>query len=872
MTDPDRLPIEDHLDAVVARWREGHVVLVAEPGAGKTTMVPPALLAAMEADAGDAADTDEIVVLAPRRMAARLAARRVAALLGEPVGQRCGYEVRFDHKVSSRTKIRFMTEGLFTRRLRSDPTLAKVGTVIFDELHERHLDADLGLALTRALTRPRPLRIVAMSATIDAAPVARFLDAPVIEVPGRTFPVEIEHLGDDGRPLERRVLRALTDEVDRGLDGHVLVFLPGAAEIRRTAEACEGYARAHGFALHTLHGELAPEKQDQAIAPPADRKTRKLILSTNVAETSVTIDGIALVIDSGLARIASHDPWTGIARLDLGPISRASATQRAGRAGRTRAGRCVRLYGRGDFERRRAFDRPEIATSDLSALALDVAAAGHRLDGLAWLEPPPPVAAAAATELLELLGAIERDAGDRTELTEVGRALLDFPLPPRLARLVVAGEALGIARLAADVAAVLAERPLPRDHRRRADADAAADPLVDLAVLDGHRRTRRDEAPPRALMSRIGRARKQLADILRARPRPARDTPRPRDDTPRPRDDEARDAALCRALLAAFPDRVAQVQPDSGPTDGRRRLALAGGGSAILSPASHVRSADWVVALDVDTRAGTGGGDKTLVRAAAAIDPDWLIEDHAEHIDERDALDFDERRGRVIHHAELRYRGLLLERDTRPARPGEAATAVLRRAAASRPFAAFLPKSEAETFEQLRLRAAFLARHRPDSFAPLDDARLEALRDEACEGLTSFEELRNAGLGYLARNLVGDDVGKLDTLAPHHVQLAGGRRLPVHYEPNRDPWVASRLQDFFGSVHGPAVLDGAVPLVLHLRAPNNRDVQVTTDLDGFWSRHYPDLRKALMRRYPKHAWPEDPRTASPPAPRQRRRR
>jgi len=854
----DPLPIAPFLPEIRDRTRAGNLVLVAQPGAGKTTQVPPALLELL--DANGSGDGGEIVVLAPRRLAARLAAHRVAAGLGEPVGERCGYQVRFDAKVSARTRIRFMTEGLFTRRLRSDPTLEGVAIVVFDELHERHLDADLALALCRRRQRHdrHDLRLVAMSATMDAEPVARFLGAPAIEVPGRTFPVTIEYRRDEGRPLARQVLRALSDEVERGLDGHVLVFLPGAGEIRRTQQACAGFCEAHGLSLHTLHGELDRGAQDEAIAPPRDPSVRKVILSTNVAETSVTIDGVAVVIDGGLARIASHDPWTGVGRLDLGPISRASADQRAGRAGRTRPGRCVRLYGRGDFERRRPYDRPEIARLDLSALCLDVAAAGATVSGLDWLDPPPPDAVAAAASVLRALDAID----EADELTSVGERMLELPVPVRLARLVVEGQRRGIGPLAADVAALLAERPLPRDDRRAASSDAAADPLVDLSRIDAARRGGGQGQIDQALLARLGRARDQLRRLAkRTATGKAPATPR----------GQEADDTLCRALLTAFPDHVAKVigeRTDDGRPDGPRKLALAGGGSATLSPASHVRSARWCIALGVDTRGGGRRGDATVVRSAAGIDPDWLLEDFAERIDELDELRFDPVRERVMRVSELRYMGLTVERDERTAEPGEAATTLLREAALARGVEAFC---DPEALAQLRRRARFVADHRAEP-PPLDDARIDATLATLCDGLVSFGQLRRSGVLDLLRASLGPELAALDRLAPSAVTLPGGRRLPVHYEPDRPPWVASRLQDFFGSQAGPHVLDGRVPLVLHLRAPNNRDVQVTTDLAGFWSRHYPELRKALMRRYPKHAWPEDPAHASPPAPRGRRRR
>ncbi|HWB79832.1 MAG TPA: helicase-related protein, partial [Nannocystaceae bacterium] len=413
------------------------LVLQAEPGAGKTTRVPIVML-----DAG-LAEHGEIWVAQPRRIAARMAAARVASLLGEPVGERVGYQVRFDAKTSARTQLRFVTEGILARRLIEAPTLPGIAAVVFDEFHERHLDADLALALVRALQRgARPdLRIAIMSATLDVQPVARWLGAAPLRCEGRTFPIAIEYAGTSDKPLAQQVAGALRSLPEIG--GGVLVFLPGAKEIRETHEACASIAAKLGLDVHVLHGELPAEEQDRAVKPGP---RPKLVLSTNVAETSITIEGIAAVIDSGLSRQASHDPWTGLSSLTLAKISKASAEQRAGRAGRTRAGTCVRLYAQHDFERRPAFDAPEIVRLDLAGAALTIRAAGMQgFAALPWYEAPPDAAARGADELLVRLGALD----ERGALTDRGRALLRHPVHPRLARLLEAGRELGVPRLAA---------------------------------------------------------------------------------------------------------------------------------------------------------------------------------------------------------------------------------------------------------------------------------------------------------------------------------------------------------------------------------------------------------------------------------------
>ncbi|HEU4727257.1 MAG TPA: helicase-related protein, partial [Kofleriaceae bacterium] len=423
------LPIDVVLPQVVqAVQGRGVLVLVAPPGAGKTTRVPGALLDAGVVDG-------EVVVLQPRRLAARLAATRVAAERGGELGGEVGYEVRFDRRVGPRTRIRFVTEGVLTRQLLADPELRGVGCVIIDEFHERHLDGDLALALVARLRERRPgLALVVMSATLDAEPVAAFLGgAPQVRSEGRTFPLAIEHQEQpDDRPLGRQVaaaVRRLAQDAGGKLDGDVLVFLPGAAEIRRCQDDLAEVAAIFDLAVLPLYGDLPVEEQDRAVAPAA---RRKVILATNVAETSVTIDGVVCVIDSGLARIARHSPWTGLPSLQIEPVSRASCTQRAGRAGRTRPGRVVRLYTRHDFETRRAFEVPEIARADLAGAALELYGAGTDAGGLGslrWFEAPPPAAAAAAEELIARLGAVERG-----RITPLGRRMLRLAVHPRLAR------------------------------------------------------------------------------------------------------------------------------------------------------------------------------------------------------------------------------------------------------------------------------------------------------------------------------------------------------------------------------------------------------------------------------------------------------
>lgn len=864
------LPIDAIVDAVVGDLQEGRsLVIEAPPGAGKTTVLPLAFLAAGFAEEG------EILVLQPRRLAARMAARRAAELLGERVGERVGYQVRFDSKVGPKTRIRLITEALLTRRLRDDPQLRGVAMVVLDEFHERHLSGDLALALLRRLQRgARPeLRIVVMSATLDGAAVAEFLGCARRTSAGRVFPVEVEYEGApqaSRQGLASQVLRAFHGRVLAGIDGDTLVFLPGAREIRACAAACAGLAEGAGVEVLPLYGDLSPAEQDRAVRPG---ERTKLVLSTNVAETSITIDGVTTVIDSGLCRLARVSPWSGIPTLQVVKIARDSAAQRAGRAGRTRAGRCIRLYSRFDHDRRPAHTAPEIARLDLAGALLDLHAAGiSEVDDLEWLEAPPEAALAAAKALLRRLGAVSAVG----ELSPVGRAMLRYPLHARLARVMVEGVQRGVPELAAGAAAILSERGLRAD-RGPARVDADADVLVDLADLEASARQGGHAAQRFGLMPgacrQVLRVREQLRRIANGR-RAGRAGNRGRDGAAERGNCgsvEHREQQLCMALLAGFPDRVGCARGEGS----ERTLVLAGGGSARLAESSVVRSAPWAVALVIEERrrAGTGGGEPQVL-SAAAIDPEWLVDLFSEAIEEHEELHFDSERGRVVGRSELRYGGLVIEASKIQHLP-PAASKVLADAAIDIGVEHFIGGAEGgQRLESLVARTAFAATM--DPAIPVINADLARLiLIELCDGLGSFAELRRADLrAHLearVRAAVGD---RLDRIAPTHASLPSGRRVAIRYssDPSETPSIASRLQDFFGSEQGPRIADGRVALVLHLLAPNRRDVQVTTDLAGFWERHYPALRRALMRRYPRHAWPENPRVAPPPRPRRTRRR
>lgn len=812
----------------------------APPGTGKTTRVPPAIAEVVDG---------EVICVEPRRLAARMAASRVAHERGERLGETVGYQVRFEEVVSERTRIRYVTEGILGRRLVGDPELRGVGAVVLDEFHERHLAGDLALALLRRLKeRRRPdLRIVVMSATLEAEPVQAFLGCESVRSEGRPFPVEIEYLDrPDDRRLEEQVASALRRLLRDGLDGDVLVFLPGSAEIARARDACRSIAERHGLAIAALHGDLPPAEQDRAVSP-GDRP--KVILSTNVAETSITIEGVRAVIDSGLARVASHSPFTGLPSLRLQKISRASAAQRAGRAGRTAPGRCLRLYTRHDHDTRPAYDPPEIRRLDLSDALLQLHAAGvARADEIVWLEPPPSASVAAAEALLGRLGAID----ERGALTEIGRRMLRLPLHPRLARIVVEGERRGVLEDACLAAAILGERDLRRrpdlGTRRRAVTTGDSDVLEAMELfLEGDR-----GAMDRGAAQAVDRAWRHLLRIVKRSPAPAA--------APGMNDRAAHEAAVRLCLLAGFPDRVARRR-----RPGSRELLLASGGALELDEASVVSEAPLVVVVDAEERRSGASAPRLVARAASAIEPDWLLDLAPDALRETAEILWNPQAERVEVVSRLWYDGLVLDETRRVPSPAEApeAARLLADAALAIGLRAFVPAEELDTW---LARLDFVARTFPDAgLAPPTDETLRQALAAACEGLSSFAELRNTPLLDALRSRLSPAHARLVAeMAPEKVTLPGGRAVRVRYERGQPPWIESRLQDFFGMTQGPAIAGGRVPLVLHLLAPNGRAQQVTTDLAGFWRRHYPAIRQELARRYPRHAWPEDPTSARPP--------
>lgn len=852
------LPIDPLLPEIAeALANAPSLVIEAPPGAGKTTRVPPALLAQGYVEG-------EILVLQPRRLPARMAAARVAEELGEGLGQTVGYTVRFEDVGGKATRLRFLTEGILLRRLLTDPHLRGTSVVVLDEFHERHLATDLALSLLARLQRhERPdLRIVVMSATLETEPVCEYLGGcPGVRSQGRAYPVSVEYVEPtDGRPLSERVASSVRRLHQGGCDGDVLVFLPGAGEIRRAAEALSPWAAERDVLLVPLHGELSPAEQRRAVTPAA---RPKVILSTNVAETSVTIEGVVAVVDSGLARMASHSPWSGLPRLAVGKISQAAAIQRAGRAGRTRPGHAVRLYARQDFDSRRPYEVPEIGRLDLSEALLTLAALGidepSRFD---WFESPSAAALEAATTLLGSLGAIERSG----RLTATGREMLRFPAHPRLARLLVEGERRGVGQESAALAGILSEGDISDSARarfgdvgQRTLAAEGADLLERLDRFSQAQAVRFDRGRLRGLgvdataANAAERARRQYASALDHRR-----------STTRPGTADAVDKALAMAALTAFPDRVMRRR-----SPGAHQAVLSSGGAAEVGP---LPDSELLVAVDAEERAGGGarqGGAGLVIRLAVGIEADWLLDLVPAGLGETEETVWNADHQRVEVVGRLCYGAVVLDETRRPAQASPEAARLLSEAALAAGGTEQGSTTTSASTLQVKLevlRGAFPELEVP-SIAP---AYMRELLVAACEGLTSMAELRAVPMEERLRNSLPPTViGLLRTDTPDRITV-GYRQVPINYEAGKPPWIESRLQDFFGLKSGPTICHGRVALTLHLLAPNQRAVQVTSDLAGFWQKHYPSIRKELCRRYPRHSWPDDGATATPPAPKARR--
>ncbi|MBI1207747.1 MAG: ATP-dependent helicase HrpB [Azospirillum sp.] len=825
---PGPLPIEPALPALLAALGEpGVAVLQAPPGAGKTTRVPLALLDQPWLDGG------RIVVLEPRRLAARSAARRMAQTLGEAVGATVGYRVRLDSRIGPATRVELVTDGLFLRRLQDDPGLSGIGAVLFDEIHERRLDGDLALALcleARAALRP-DLRLLAMSATLDGGPLAALLGgAPIVTSDGRSFPVETRYLPP---PPSQRLEDAVAAAVRRALaeeSGDLLVFLPGTGEIRRVAGRLHGLEADHGALVVPLYGDLSQDDQDRALKPPPPGR-RKVVLATSIAETSLTIDGVRVVIDGGWMRVARFDPGGGMARLDTVRVSQAAAEQRRGRAGRLGPGLCWRLWPEATQRGLAPFTTPEILAADLAPLALELALWGTtEADRLAWLDPPPAAGLAQARALLQRLGALDRQG----RITRHGREIAALGVHPRLGHMMLKGKALGLGGLACALAAVLGERDALKPRPGQRDADlrlrlellAAPERAGGLALEPGLRQQ---------LLKLAAQWRRQLG--LR---------------------DAVWDTGGAGLLVAlAYPDRIAQRRPGS-----RGQYRLANGRGAVLDPAEPLAAEDWlaVAALDGDRR-------EARIFLAAALAREALEDAFGGLIETVESVTWDEREQAVQARRQRRLGELALDDDALPRPPAErVAAAVLdgirRHGLGLLPWTAGL--------EAWRARIAFLRRIEgaEAGWPELGDAALlDGLEDWLAPhltGVTRAAHLKRLDLTTILQGVLPWPLPRrLDEAAPSHLTVPSGSRIALDYRAGEVPVLAVKLQELFGATGTPTVAAGRVPVLLHLLSPAGRPVQVTRDLAGFWLNGYPEVCRDLRGRYPKHPWPDDPLAAPP---------
>ncbi|MCB9788311.1 MAG: ATP-dependent helicase HrpB [Deltaproteobacteria bacterium] len=817
------LPVSEVLPALVAALRSaGRVVLCAPPGSGKTTLVPPALV-----DSG-LCERGEVWVLQPRRVAARAVARAMAARRGEAPGESVGYEVRFERAVSARTRIRFITEGILTSRIQRDPELGGVAAVVLDEFHERSLHADLALALTaevQGALRP-DLLLVVMSATLDPEPLARFLGGcPVVRAEGRSHPLTVgwrergdpRAIGADAAEGVRQVARAMA--AGEAPPGDILAFLPGVREIDDAARSLS-QRPAEGFAtVLPLHGRLPPALQDRALAPS---EVPRVVLATNLAETSLTIPGVSAVVDTGLCRVSRHDVALGTDRLELSRISRASAEQRGGRAGRLGPGHVLRLWPEREHAALPAFDEPELRRADLSWLLLQLRVWGVADPGaFALFEAPDPRALERAAELLDLLGATEGPGGP---LTAAGREMAALPTSPRLARALLAAREAGVLPETALVAAWLEEgRRLPGERGP-----------ADLGTLVAHLK-----AAPEA--ERLRRTAHTL--VRRLRDRSAAPARGPVDE-----------GAITASLLSGFPDRlVVRARPD------RPELTMSGGRGGVLEWPERTRAGRYLLALDVD--AGRRGAfARTRVRLAVPVDPGWL--EGRPQVRSVERVRWDAERERVVAERERSLGTVVLERVALPLADRALAAELLEAEAARDP-------SRALTLDEaacgLLRRLQIVAEHVPEAGLPADaQALLRAALPGLCAGLSSLAELRRAPVAQgLLAGLDHRQRQALEEHAPQHVEVPSGSRIRLRWPEDGPPILAVKVQEVFGWTASPTIARGRVPVVLHLLDPAGRPLQVTSDLGSFWRGAWSDARKQMRSRYPKHRWPEDPLTAEP---------
>jgi ATP-dependent helicase HrpB len=850
---PERLPIYDiETDLVASLRATKRLVLQAPTGSGKSTQVPQMLLKHGLLDSNGAG---QCVVLQPRRLAARMLANRVAQELNVPLGREVGYQVRFENCVSAATRIKFETEGILLRQLIADPTLKGISAIVFDEFHERHLYGDITLA--RALDiqeQHRPdLIIVVMSATLNADELEDYLSKPeipcaVLRSEGRTYPVDIAYLphrlGVNPPPPWELAADAFSSFVNSGGKGDVLVFMPGGFEISQTIQAISNVPESRGYLVLPLHGELSPRDQDAAVAR---YEQPKVVVSTNVAETSVTIDGVRLVIDCGLARIARYDANRGINTLLIEKISQASSDQRAGRAGRTAPGKCLRLWSRPEHDERAPQELPEIKRLDLAEVVLTLKAAGVAdLRKFRWLEKPDEISLTHAEELLQDLGALDHEGG----ISPIGRKMLAFPMHPRYARMLLAAQEYGCVHQACLVAALTQGRDLlmrgggkdvQNDRENLLGEKATSDFWILMRAWTFAQKNQfRLDACRRLGIHAV--TAKQVGPLFEQFLRIAKDEGL--DTVPR----EIKDEALQKCILIGFSDRVARRMDQ-----GTLRCELVHGRRGLLARESVVSKAELFVAAEVREVEQRGGEVNTLLSIATAIEAEWLKELFPEDIKSEVQVHWDAQAKRVLAAELLRFRDLALAAKRIDPPPADAAARLL----AEEINAGRLPLPNWDhSVEQWLLRLKLLCQHCTDlQLPPITDDDKKAIIEQLCHGAVSYKDIKEREVKPVVMSWLSHAQRELlDKHAPERLTLSNGRTPKVSYEEGRAPFISLRIQELYDVTQTPKIALGRVGVTVHILTPGMKPIQVTSDLASFWREHYPRIKTELMRRYPKHEW------------------
>ncbi len=853
------LPIDELIPSIIENLKSSNsLILQATPGAGKTTRVPPAIKELFKG---------KILVLEPRRIATRLSAERVAEELNEKCGETIGYQVRFDKIESKKTKIKYITEGIFSRLILSDPKLSEISCVIIDEFHERHIHTDLALMLVKLLQESiRPdLKLIVMSATLETKNLQEYLpDAKVFLSEGKAFSVSIEYLKSDEtkKQLHFQVYTAVEDLLKNPLcPGHILVFLPGSQEIRRCSEAIKNLIDKYNCEVYQLKADLPIQEQKKIFSYSIKRK---IILSTNVAETSITIDGVTGVVDSGLAKIAGHASWSGLPTLDTLLISQSSCIQRAGRAGRTSAGVAKRLYTQLDFNMRSPFQKPEIQRVDLSQTLLELKILENKLRSIfkpndltnkneeffPWFDEPSQNMVQSSSSLLRYIEAFDTN----NKLTDIGIQISKYPLHPRLGRVLLEAKRKDLLPQAILIVSLISEGMILRKGIDAPDL-ANSDIEYQLEIFKSFYFKKDLSQSKKDLIDfisikRIENLAKQLCSVASVSFQKCFEP--------------IAHEKISLILLTGYPDRVCQIRNQSKKNiSGRKEMNLCLGGGALLAHSSVVQDSEFLLAIDAEESVSAiSQSDSTQIRICHGIEPDLLISAPDCFIQESEDYTWDSQNERVRGSKKTLYGKLILDEHQIREQTNQYETVLTKQLASSwpKPFDDDLALQFLGTRTSLAKKAGCIL-----NIPHFSGKDFELLLYHICDGKKSFDEILEKDLDeYIEELLNYEDKKILSDHFPSTIMIGKGRKVKVNYEEGKPPWVASRLQDFFGTLQTPRICNGTIPLVVHLLAPNMQSVQVTTDLAGFWERGYLEVKKELSRRYPRHSWPEDPKTAEPP--------